>query len=428
MRFYAILAFCAVFLVSCAKKDQNLSLQNYEQIDINASLDYQALQAFDALHSSNDIKALNLFYKLYKSTNSYLCLKEAFRLAFLLGDFRADELVNPLNKLSKNDNDALRLIISYYINNKKLNHAKNKALKLIKAEPKNSINYSILGTIYVLENNKTKALENFKKAFELEPNELNLLKLFDLFENVLKQRNLAINYLQDWLSKNGYTKQASELLLSVYVLKNNTNNTLRAYEKLYKSTNDLRFLGDVLNILLYKKDFKRAQILLETYGFNDEILLELYAHLKLFDKAYLLSQNLYEKSNDPSYKAKMAMFAYEKAGKKTTNFELEKIIELFEAGVYNADEAVFYNYYGYLLIDHNLNIKKGLKLVLKAYELDQNASYIIDSIAWGYYKLNNCKKAKEWMDKVVNDADFMKQDEAKEHKIAIDQCINKGKK
>ena len=66
--------------------------------------------------------------------------------------------------------------------------------------------------------------------------------------------------------------------------------------------------------------------------------------------------------------------------------------------------------------------------MLKAYELDQNASYIIDSIAWGYYKLNNCKKAKEWMDKVVNDADFMKQDEAKEHKIAIDQCINKGKK
>ena len=426
MRFFVFLAFFAVFLVSCAKKEP--ILQNYEKIDINVSFDYKALQALDAFHSGDEVRALNLFYDLYKSTNNKICAKEAFRLAFLLGDFRTSELENELNNLAKSDNDALRLLLSYYVNNKKLNQAKLGALKLIKTEPKNAINYSILGTIYALEKNNKKAFENFKKAYELESNEVNLLKLFDVLENFLKERNLGLKYLQNWLSKNGYKKQPCELLLGMYVIENNPNKMLATYENLYKNTGDARFLNDALSILLHKQDYKRAQNLLEIYGFNNEILLEIYAYLKLFDKAYLLSKNLYEKSGDASYKAEMAMFAYEKSRKNTSQAKLNEIIELFEAGVYKANKAVFYNYYGYLLIDHNINHKKGLDLVLKAYKLEPKANYIIDSVAWGYYKLKDCKKAKEWMDKITNDVDFMNQDEAKEHKIAIDQCLNKGKK
>ena len=105
-----------------------------------------------------------------------------------------------------------------------------------------------------------------------------------------------------------------------------------------------------------------------------------------------------------------------------------RIAELFEKSVYEANEAVYYNYYGYLLIDHDIDIKKGLELVLKAHELSPSSNYIIDSVAWGYYKLGDCKSAKEWMDKVAGDAEFMEQIESKTHKIAIDKCLLKGAK
>ena len=117
----------------------------------------------------------------------------------------------------------------------------------------------------------------------------------------------------------------------------------------------------------------------------------------------------------------MAIYKYEFSKTK----EIDLIIKLFEESVYKLENPVFYNYYGYLLIDHDIDIAKGLELVLKAYEIDSKSAYIIDSIAWGYYKLKKCDMAIDWIEKIG--AEYLKQDEFKSHYNKITKCI-KGKK
>lgn len=430
MRNLALFIFIALAFASCAKSPQSNAPkpQSYKQLDLSNNLEYQALQAYDALGNEDNQRALDLFYEIYKSTKSNLCAKEAFRLAFLLEDERIDELLGTLNEISKHDNDALRLVIGYHITKSNLTKAKSLAFKLLKTQPNYPANHSILGTIYALQDNKAAALESFKKAYALDPSEMNVLKLFDMLENGMSRRNEAIKYLDDWASKYGCTKQTCLILLGMHVMQDNTNKVVSTYTKLYEALGDTRFLRDGLSLLIYKKDFKGAQRLLEQYHFDDDALVEVYASLGLFDKAYKLCESLYEKNENPAYLSKMAMYSYEKNTKNTSRAELMRIAELFEKSVYEANEAVYYNYYGYLLIDHDIDIKKGLELVLKAHELSPSSNYIIDSVAWGYYKLGDCKSAKEWMDKVAGDAEFMEQIESKTHKIAIDKCLLKGAK
>ena len=74
-----------------------------------------------------------------------------------------------------------------------------------------------------------------------------------------------------------------------------------------------------------------------------------------------------------------------------------------------------------MLIDYDLDIKKGLELVkraLKAYP--SNLAYK-DSVAWGYYKNNECKKAYKYIKDVV-DSVGLDNEEIKLHWELIKEC------
>ena len=65
-------------------------------------------------------------------------------------------------------------------------------------------------------------------------------------------------------------------------------------------------------------------------------------------------------------------------------------------------------------------------------KLQPNSGYYLDSKAWGYYKLGNCKKAKVIMNHVLK-LEGGTDEEVKEHVQKIEQCLqkkktNKGKK
>lgn len=61
----------------------------------------------------------------------------------------------------------------------------------------------------------------------------------------------------------------------------------------------------------------------------------------------------------------------------------------------DAQDAFFYNFLGYSLIDYDLDIKRGMDFVRKALALDSGSVLYLDSLAWGYYKLGNCLEAKK---------------------------------
>ena len=68
-------------------------------------------------------------------------------------------------------------------------------------------------------------------------------------------------------------------------------------------------------------------------------------------------------------------------------------------------------------------MKKGIELVELALQNEPNNFYYLDSLAWGYYKLKECKKAWDILKPTFADKKFANSSESKEHQKAIKACI-----
>ncbi len=66
------------------------------------------------------------------------------------------------------------------------------------------------------------------------------------------------------------------------------------------------------------------------------------------------------------------------------------------------DNAHALNFIGYELIDRNINLARGLSLVIRAHQILPEEPHIIDSVAWGYYKQKDYPKALLYAEKAVN--------------------------
>jgi len=79
--------------------------------------------------------------------------------------------------------------------------------------------------------------------------------------------------------------------------------------------------------------------------------------------------------------------------------------QVIEVNPQNSDA---YNYLGYMLIDIGTRVQEGLDLVKRALELDRNNGAYLDSLGWGYFKLNQFELAednlRQAMDKLSDNA------------------------
>lgn len=65
----------------------------------------------------------------------------------------------------------------------------------------------------------------------------------------------------------------------------------------------------------------------------------------------------------------------------------------------NPDQAQVLNYLGYSFVDRNENLDEALTLIKRAVELQPDAGYIIDSLAWAYFRLGRYEDALEPMER-----------------------------
>ena len=66
-----------------------------------------------------------------------------------------------------------------------------------------------------------------------------------------------------------------------------------------------------------------------------------------------------------------------------------------------SDSPNVLNYLAYGWIERNQNIDKALNMLKKAYKSYPESYYILDSLAWAYFKKNNFQKAAELMEEVI---------------------------
>jgi len=377
------------------------------------------------LSQNRDFKgAYGYFVKLYNHTKNIAYLKYAISLSAKLkkyDDFY--KLVEEGLKDYPNSNLLKRELIGYYLYKKEYEKANSLTLELIK-KSKTEENYKFAGSVFLNLKNYELSLKAFEKAYSFHYNEDILNNIADILYLFLNRKDEAIAYLETHARLRGCSKKVCFKLIDIYAREKDINGLISVYKRLYKKYKDEKYAKKVVELLMYQGEKKGAVDFLEKNGIDKELLADIYVSMKDFKNAYKVTEELYKKTKDLKYLGRMAIYEYEGDTVKDKKL-LNSVAQKFSKVVRGLDDPLFLNYYGYLLIDHDMDIKKGIKLVKKALKQDPNSPYYLDSLAWGYYKLGKCKEAKKIMDRVFK----MSQDpEVKEHIKAIEKCIKDEKK
>jgi tetratricopeptide (TPR) repeat protein len=275
------------------------------------------------------------------------------------------------------------------------------------------------------------ALELLKKAYSQSPNEQNALQIAALYLLKLKQPEKAISILERHIENDPETSVGTYFkLIEMYAKAFKLDKVLTLYKKLYHKDPQKYFLQKIIEISLYQKDTEGLIRFLESTKGNNDILYSIYKDNGFFDKAIAKAQSIYQKTHKATWLAEEAILVYEKAQKshQITPEILQKMSQLFEKSFAEGEKKGMYlNYYGYTLIEHDMDVDKGIGLVRRALGKDPNNVFYLDSLAWGLYKKGQCRKAYKLMLRVLKKEGLKEQPEIKDHLKAIKACKRQRK-
>lgn len=373
---------------------------------------------YKAYESSREVYA-----KLFDTTNEEAYLfKEA--TASLLGKTHVYESIKRLKAWDlKNPNriETQRLLIPLYLTVNQISSAKIQAEYLLERS-KNPIDLELASNPFLYSGEFERALKLLKKVYEAKPNEMILLRMVDIMDEYTHERKRAIRLLETYRRMHISSNDVLAKLLILYSEEQDIQGLLQTYKVLYARTKDDKILAKIMEIYAYKRDTKSAITFLEKNKPDSLVLYELYKSKKLFSKALVLAEQKYKETKDARWLAEKGILLYESAKNKDDKAMIKLVVSTFDKALaLGVDDSIYLNYYGYTLIDKNINIKKGMKIIQDALVQQPDNTYYLDSLAWGYYKKRECSKAYKLMKRVV-DEEGLEEDEIIEHWRAIKQC------
>ena len=388
----------------------------------------ESLNVFKALllEEKDPKDSVSIFTYLYDKTKKPEYLKEVIKILYNYEDFtNLGFYLEKGSTVLKDDDEFLRIKIAYLLSKNSLYEALNLARNLTKVD-NSSRSFIILGKIEEVLNLQNETFKSYKKAYELDENEINFLRYVKVLLS-MKQTDEALKELESYKKENGCSLAVCSMLVDIYRQQNDFDMVVKICEELYKDTKNNKFLDYILNFYITFEEYDKAVDLLKKYDYKNKMLVELYGFLKQNDEAIKLSKEFFKKTNDAEFLALEAMNLYEKNAPNVNQKLLKEILDKFDKSIKDLNNATYQNYYGYLLIDHDVDYKKGIEFVKKALLKEPDSPYYLDSLAWGYYKLKECKKADEIMKQIsYKFSDFLNSSEAKEHLEAINKCLKSG--
>jgi len=421
----SILTGCSVKEINVDNKVKQIVFKNVEL----KSFDLEDLFIMYAIESENQRmyhNAKELYLKLFENTNNYEYLVKHLTLATQLKEFSLvkENASKYMMEDIKEEEIILRLYTFSLFKLQEKNKSISNAEKLI-SKYKNDINYELLGSIYLEDKNFVKAYESFSNAFLLNNSSNTLLTLTNIQFFSLNQKEDAIKKLENYMEKNEYNFNLSLQLLTFYEKdesKERLTNLLKRMFVYYKENDNQLLLNKTKTLFLKYVVNDDINLIIDFWEQNneeDEILLNLYGMTNQSSKAYNLLNKLYINSDNMDYLAQQAILEFEMAEDKKT--VLNDVISKFEKVLQSLDNHIYQNYLAYILIDFDLDIEKGLELVTKALEKEPTNIAYIDTLAWGEYKMNNCKSAYYYMKQVVDEVG-LEDEEIKLHWEKIKEC------
>jgi tetratricopeptide (TPR) repeat protein len=316
------------------------------------------------------------------------------------------------------------ILRSYTYSLYKLNET-NKAIlygKKLVENYKNAINYELLATIYLTNKDFQNAHDSFKEALKFEETNSLILTSTNLEFFHLNQKDKAVETLQNHIKKSNYDFNLSLQLLSFYENLKQKDKIVEFLKEMfvyYKKSENEQLLNKTKTLFLKYIDKNISIAFWEEQNEEDEYLLSFYRETSQMQKAYDLLVRMYEKTNNIDYLAQQAIIKFETTTDKKA--VLQDVISKFDTVNKISTYHVYQNYLAYLLIDYDIDFKKGLDLVKKALEQEPTNIAYVDTLAWGEYKVKNCKRAFELMKQIV-DQIGLEDDEIKLHWEKIQEC------
>lgn len=419
-----------LFMGSCGmkriQKGQRVPLKMVQiGTKINANKDdLYAILALDAKYRGDPYTAAKYFHKLYLDTRNPNFAYEAIRDYGAIKAYKKlYSLLEQAGKDHPEDLNLKRYLAAYYIDTKHYKEA-NQLLKSIPKSSQQDIANAdeALRASTLLGLGKTKeALHFFRKRYEKEKSTQNALTLFRLLLSVGKEDE-AIALLQNHTDFIGCDEKICINLIALYKERNEVEPIIKLTKKLYQTTHKASYANMLLDLYRYIDDKDRAIAFLEQSHFNDRLLLDLYLNQKMYEKAKALAHRLYNQDHDIHMLAQIQMIEYESAKAKNPKLKksfLNRIRNEFDKIVKKINDPVYDNFYGYILIDEGLDPDRGIRLVKRALQKRPKSIYFLDSLAWGYYKKKECKKALQTIEPIAKDS---KIPEITEHYTKIKEC------
>ncbi len=419
-----------VLIVLVAFLSTSCSLSQPKVIDPNAKVfpeeDAYILFALRAEQLKDYKTASELFTELYNKSQKKEYLYRSLENELLLKE--GDKIIVRIDKELKDakyDPQLIRLKIVALIELNRLDEARDLSVKLA-AKTKEENDYILASDVYIKRQEFDLAVKYLESAYALNHSEKILDKMSIILYVNLSRKKEAIALLETHSRMIGCSKLICLRLIAIYSNENNIDGLLSTSLRLYSVDKSPELAAKIVQYYSYKRDYLNLMIFLEKSHTDDDILLQLYSSAHNYKKATMLANKLYAERGDIKYLGQSAIFEYEAAKNKSDAKLLKQVVSKLQKVIKTDPQPIYLNYLGYILIDHSLNIKKGMSYIDEVLKLQPNTAYYLDSKAWGYYKLGNCKKAKEIMNHVVN-LEGGKDSELQEHISEIDKCLAKQK-
>lgn len=214
----------------------------------------------------------------------------------------------------------------------------------------------------------SKALVRLEELNELVP-ESDKVKFYlaSLYQETKKYDQAIKAYLEIQASSKHY----EDSVKNAATLQRDRGQTGIALELLKKLSKDKP--ENVMNYIAY------AQLLEDVKQYDEALSVLDLAHAKFPKEAQIeyFIGTMFDKKND-----KQAMLKH-----------MNKAVEL------DPNFALALNYIAYSMMEMNQDMAKAEEFALKAYSIDKNDPYIVDTVGWIYYQKENYVKAAEYLEK-----------------------------
>ena len=406
--YHKIIAFVIILFLSGCSTKTYLTQKHIEHFNNDTLM----LAAIDSEMNNKHNLALEFYSQLYALDNLDNFEEKVFNLSIATQEYtQALNIIQNRLKTEPDNLDYQEQYVKILIAKHDYENALLIQTNYIKQEPTAS-RYELLAAIYFQMLEYTKSLDALMNGYNISRDVVIAVKIIDMYELYLDDIPKAIEFASSHQKFVGFDEVIAKRIINIYINQQNFAQIVESYFELYQKTKKISYAKKLVDIYIFRKEYDKAIEFLESYNTDMPMLFELYKSQKEIKKAYDLANKLYQTTNDIDYLAQSGILEYENATDKSK--VVADVRAKLTPAVKQLDNPTYLNYLGYLLIEHDIDIKEGMEYVNQALKSDPNSPYYLDSLAWGYYKLRDYSNAYKFM-KIVVDLIGDNNEEVKEH-------------